>query len=148
MGEEMTEMMSEEITRVMNEQSGLERQYAELVKQRSELKGLSNKSKLKEVREEIKDVSKNLKEQTRILCRVLQDNPDVDGNQRKIKNDKIVLSLYVEDLMKEMRDLTYMKAKDKIRGEIENQGRYDKLRLEEQELNVMIKNINEEFKKA
>ena len=120
MGEEMTEMMSEEITRVMNEQSGLERQYAELVKQRSELKGLSNKSKLKEVREEIKDVSKNLKEQTRILCRVLQDNPDVDGNQRKIKNDKIVLSLYVEDLMKEMRDLTYMKAKDKIRGEIEN----------------------------
>lgn len=50
--------------------------------------------------------------------------------------------------MKEMKDLTYMRSKDKIRGEIENQGKYEKLRIEEQELNVMIKNINEEFKKA
>lgn len=34
MGEEMAEMMSEEITKVMNEQQDLERQYAQLITQR------------------------------------------------------------------------------------------------------------------
>ena len=49
----MTEMMSEEITRVMNEQRDLEKKYASLVKERGELKGLINKHKLEEVKEEI-----------------------------------------------------------------------------------------------
>jgi ribonucleotide reductase beta subunit family protein with ferritin-like domain len=46
MGEEMAEQMSEEITKVMEEQKDLERTYAQLVTQRSELTGLSNKAKL------------------------------------------------------------------------------------------------------
>jgi hypothetical protein len=53
MGEEMTEMMSQEITRVMDQQSKLEKEYARLVTLRSELKGLSNKHKLEDVRTEI-----------------------------------------------------------------------------------------------
>jgi len=35
MGEEMTEMVSDEITKVMNEQRELEQEYARLVTQRS-----------------------------------------------------------------------------------------------------------------
>ena len=53
MGEEMTEMMSQEITRVMDQQSRLEKEYAKLVSLRSELKGLTNKHKLEDVRKEI-----------------------------------------------------------------------------------------------
>ena len=53
MGEEMTEMMSQEITRVMDQQSKLEKEYARLVTLRSDLKGLSNKHKLEDVRHEI-----------------------------------------------------------------------------------------------
>jgi len=72
---------------------------------------LSNKSKLKDVRTDIIEVSKNLKEQTRILCRVLQDNPDVDGNQRKIKSNKIDLMHFLEELMEEQKDLTFQGSK-------------------------------------
>lgn len=53
MGEDMNEMMSQEITRVMNEQNSLEKEYARLVSLRSELKGLSNKHRLEDVRHEI-----------------------------------------------------------------------------------------------
>ena len=53
MGEEMTEMMAQEITRVMEQQSGLEKEYGRLVTLRAELKGLSNKHKLEEVKAEI-----------------------------------------------------------------------------------------------
>ena len=53
MGDEMAEMMSQEITRVMDQQRRLEKEYAHLVTQRSDLKGLSNKHKLHEIRQEI-----------------------------------------------------------------------------------------------
>jgi hypothetical protein len=46
MGQEMNEMMSEEISRVMGEQRALERQYASLIQKRGELRGLSKKAEL------------------------------------------------------------------------------------------------------
>ena len=49
----MAEMMSEEITKVMDEQRDLEIEYAELVQQRDQLKGISNKMKLLETKEGI-----------------------------------------------------------------------------------------------
>ena len=53
LGEEMAEQMSEEITKVMDEQRDLELEYARLVKQRDQLKGISNKAKLIETKAEI-----------------------------------------------------------------------------------------------
>lgn len=53
MGDEMAEMMSQEITRVMEQQRQLEKEYAQLVTLRSELKGLSNKQRLTEIRSDI-----------------------------------------------------------------------------------------------
>jgi hypothetical protein len=71
------------------------------------LKGLSNKHQLQEIRGEILTVAKQLKESTRTLCRQLQDNPDVDGNQKKIKQDKVDLMVFLEQLNAEMRELSY-----------------------------------------
>lgn len=48
MGEEMAEMMSEEITKVMDEQRDMETTYARLITERGTLKGISNKGRLLE----------------------------------------------------------------------------------------------------
>lgn len=53
MGEEMAEMMSEEITKVMEEQRNIEAEYAQLVSQRDQLKGITNKHKLAETKQAI-----------------------------------------------------------------------------------------------
>jgi ribonucleotide reductase beta subunit family protein with ferritin-like domain len=53
MGEEMAEMMSEEITKVMDEQRDLEKNYAKLITERGELKGISNKHKLHQTKQQI-----------------------------------------------------------------------------------------------
>lgn len=53
MGEEMAEMMSEEITKVMEEQRNIEAEYARLVDRRDQLKGITNKHRLEETKEEI-----------------------------------------------------------------------------------------------
>ena len=53
MGEEMAEMMSEEITKVMEEQRNIEFEYARLVQQRDQLKGITNKHRLEETKQDI-----------------------------------------------------------------------------------------------
>lgn len=52
-GEEMAEMMSDEITKVMEEQRSIEGEYARLVAQRDQLKGITNKHRLEETKNEI-----------------------------------------------------------------------------------------------
>ena len=53
MGEEMTEQMSEEITKAMDEQRALEQKYASLVTRRGTLRGLSDKAELAETKTQI-----------------------------------------------------------------------------------------------
>ena len=128
MGQEMNEMMSEEISRVMGEQRALERQYASLIQRRGELKGLSKKNELEQTKQEIITVSKQLKDSTRALCRVLKDNPDVSGNLVKIKNDKGELTRVLTDLLEELKELTYSNFKNYVVSELDAQGELDRLR--------------------
>lgn len=94
----------------------MEKTYGNLVKQRSELKGLSNKHKLEDVKVEILQVAKDLKESTRILCRQLQENPDVEGNQKKIKADKADLMYFMEVAINEIRELSYSQFKINVKA--------------------------------
>lgn len=93
-------------------------------------------------------MAKQLKESTRTLCRQLQDNPDVDGNQKKIKTDKYDLIHFLEQLNAELRDLSYAQFKAEIKAGLDAQGEFDRLRNEEKDLNQEIKRLNEDFKKA
>jgi DNA repair exonuclease SbcCD ATPase subunit len=143
-GQEMSEMMSEEISRVMTEQRNLEKKYARLGQQRAQLKGLKNKENLKDTLEEIKDTAKELKESTRALCRVLKDNPDISGNQAKIRDDRYELQNCSSDLLLEIKDLSFAKFKTTIKDGLENMEKLDKLRKEEKDLQTKIKQINTE----
>lgn len=66
------------------------------------LKGISQKRELQDTKDEILNVSNKLKSQTKKLCRQLQDNPDVGGNQKLIKSHKHELCDMVEHVMTEM----------------------------------------------
>ena len=112
MGEEMAEMMSEEITKVMDEQKHLEEQYAALITQRGQLKGISNKAKLTEVKKEIEvsfnhilnlsqRIANDLKASTVKLVRQLHENPDVAGNDKMIEKHKSNLIELITSVMEE-----------------------------------------------
>lgn len=146
MGSEMSEMMSEEISRVMSEQRNLEKKYARLGQQRSQLKGLKNKEKLVEVIEEIKETARELKESTRALCRVLKDNPDINGNQAKIRDDRSDLTKILDDLLVQMKNLSYGKFKEEVIQGLENIQKLGKLRKEEKELQTKIKTVTTDHK--
>lgn len=78
MGGEQAEMMSDEITKVMDEQRSIELEYGRLVEQRDQLKGITNKRQLEETKQEIVRIAGELKDSTRKLCRQLEKKPAVE----------------------------------------------------------------------
>ena len=52
---------------------------------------LANKFKYKENQREIQEVSRQLRESTKNLCRNLKDNPNISGNLLKIQHEVSVV---------------------------------------------------------
>ncbi len=78
----------------------------------------------------------------------MQESPDVEGNQKKIKNDKAELMYYLEVAISEIRDLSYSQFKNNVRAGLDAQGEFDRLRNKEKELNMEIKKLNEDLKRT
>lgn len=89
--EELSQIVGEEISRIIQDQRGLEARYEKLIAQRTVLKGLANKSKFKENQREIQEVSRQLRESTKSLCRNLKENPNLAGNLMKIQQEREAL---------------------------------------------------------
>ena len=70
--DELSQIVGDEITRIIQEQRGLETRYEHLIAQRTSLKALSNKSKFNENQEQVKEVARALRESTKELCRNLK----------------------------------------------------------------------------
>lgn len=76
------------------------------------------------------------------MCRQLQDNPDVDGNQRQIKIHKRELQTWNDELGEELqKDLKFETFASNLVKELEKQQLYDNLRKLEKDLNLKIKKI-------
>jgi hypothetical protein len=73
-------MLSDDVTKVMEEQHMLEGTYADLIAKRSELKGISKKPELMATKKQISEIAQKLKVSTNDLCGKLADNPDSTGN--------------------------------------------------------------------
>jgi len=108
--DELSKFVGDEISRIIQEQRVLETRYEELIAQRGALKGLSNKSKYKEVQAEIKDVSRALRESTKNLCRNLKENPNIQGNLVKIQKERTALIDLLSRALRELRDTNYLNA--------------------------------------
>ena len=70
--DELSQIVGDEITRIIQEQRGLETRYEHLISQRTQLKALSNKNKFNENQEQVKEVARALRESTKELCRNLK----------------------------------------------------------------------------
>ena len=108
--DELSQIVGDEITRIIQEQRGLELRYEELIAQRASLKALSNKvgrahlpthalprlatttharpgiaqAKYKENQELIKEVARALRESTKELCRNLKVGPALSTQQGSV----------------------------------------------------------------
>ena len=144
--EASSELAGYEINKLLSEQSKLEARYAELLRIRNTLTGISNKRKLEQVQYEILDVASSLKESTKKLCRLFRENPDFASDAGKIENERSELRVDLEQLMQATQDNTFMNFQNNVIKELENQDALRKLILNEKQLNQDIKQLTQLWK--
>ena len=145
--DDTTEIMGDEISRIISEQRKLEQQYAELVKIRSSLTGISNKAKFEEVKKQIKEVANLLRENTKQLCRVLKENPNVQDNLVKIEKDRQQLVHTLQDLKTNLNSLNYHTFAFNVTEELHFQDLLYQKRQLEKETSINAKSLAEDYKK-
>ena len=121
--DELSTIVVDEITRIIQEQRGLETRYEELIAQRATLKALSNKQKAKENQEQIQEVARALRESTKELCRNLKGNPNIAENLSKIQTERSNLQNLLSKTLRELREnafstLTTTVEEDKARNDM------------------------------
>ena len=136
-----SELAGFEISKLLTEQRKLENNYAELVKVRATLTGISNKRKMLEIQKEIMDVSKKLKESTKKLCRLFKENPDLESDAMKVGKERKDLINDLEELISCIQNHSYVKFENKIFSELGDQDMLRKLTSDEQKLTQEIKSL-------
>lgn len=139
-----SELAGFEISKLLTEQRKLENSYADLVKIRATLTGISNKRKMSEIQKEIMDVSKKLKESTKKLCRLFKENPDLESDAVKVSKERKELINDLEELISCIQNHSYVKFQNKIFSELEDQDMLRKLTSDEQSLTQKIKSLQSE----
>eukprot|EP01041_Mallomonas_annulata_P001243 gene1243-2411_t len=142
--DELSKFIGDEIARTMNEQKTLEARYESLIEQRSSMKGMVNKTKYKEIQEEIQDVSRALRESTNNLVRSLKENPNVSGNLIKVQRDRMELHDLLLRCIQELRDRgTYNTITFKVDEENNARLRFQQLRSREKGLREAVTKLEE-----
>lgn len=144
--DELSKFIGDEIARAMKEQKELEKRYETLIEKRSAMKGMVNKSKYKEIQEEIQDVSRALRESTNNLVRNLKENPNVSGNMIKVQRDRTELHDLLLRCMQELRDRrTFHTITHKVDEENSSRLRFQQLKTREKSLRELVVQLQQQL---
>mmetsp|Transcript_3461 Transcript_3461/g.5723 ORF Transcript_3461/g.5723 Transcript_3461/m.5723 type:complete len:387 (+) Transcript_3461:14-1174(+) len=143
-GDELTQFMGDEISRIIQEQRDLEKKYEDLIALRGQLKGLCNKQKFKDVQAEIQDVAHRLKESNRSLCRNLKENPNVQGNLQKMQQERTQVQEWLEETRSDLVGHSFANLVAKVEAERREQERLNEVRKKEREASQTVKQLEAE----
>lgn len=136
-----SELAGFEINKLLKEQTKLEQDYANLIKQRSQLKGISNREEHKKVEEKITNVSRSLKENTKKLCRLFKENTNLDNDSKKVGKEREELITALGSLLQNIDRNTVDQFIEGINKELEEENKLgDNLRIEK-DLATKIKDL-------
>lgn len=142
--ETSSELAGYEINKLMVEQNKLEERYAELLKVRGTLKGISNKRKLEEIQTEVEEVAHALKESTRKLGRLFRENPDLKKEADKVANERVQLVAKLGNILAPLQTATptFLPAQAELITELDEQDALRQLILKEKGLLSDIKQLH------
>jgi len=143
--DELSQIVGDEITRIIQEQRGLELRYEELIAQRSSLKALSNKAKYKENQELIKEVARALRESTKELCRNLKGNPNIAENLSKIQTERSNLQNLLSKTLRELRENSFSTLTTTVEEEKARNDMILEVIAKEKEVSASVKKLQEDL---
>jgi ABC-type amino acid transport substrate-binding protein len=118
-----SELAGFEINKLLKEQIRLENTYADLIKRRSQLKGIANRKDHKDVESKILEVSRRLKESTKKLCRLFKENTNLDDDSKKVRQERGQLLHDLGDYMQALQNNKIDVFTDDIVTQLEQQNK-------------------------
>lgn len=146
-GDELTQFMGDEISRIIQEQRDLEKKYEELIATRGSLKGLCNKGRFMETQREIQDVAHRLKESNKSLCRNLKENPNVQGNLLKMQAERSQVQEWLEETKTDLIEHSFANLVAKVDAERRDQERLSEVKKKEREASQTVKQLEAELQR-
>jgi hypothetical protein len=146
-GDELTQFMGDEISRIIQEQRDLEKKYEDLIGQRGQLKGLCNKQKYTDTQREIQEVAHRLKESNRSLCRNLKENPNVQGNLQKMQAERAQVQEWLEETRTDLAETSFNNLVAKVDAEKRAQERLSEVKRKEREASANVKQLEAELQR-
>eukprot|EP00386_Alphamonas_edax_P015399 GDKI01047053.1.p1 GENE.GDKI01047053.1~~GDKI01047053.1.p1 ORF type:complete len:405 (+),score=101.50 GDKI01047053.1:76-1290(+) len=146
-GDELSEFIGDEINRIINEQRELEKRYEELVAERSKLKGLTNKSRFREVQQRIQEVARGLRESNKTLCRNLRETPNIKDNLDKFVQLRLEATNWYEDLRNELQELTFTSLQNKVIDAQNKLGELAQAKLRLEKETAAVKHLEQQLAK-
>lgn len=143
-GDELTQFMGDEISRIIQEQRDLERRYEELIAARGQLKGLCNKESFTKTQREIQDVAHRLKESNKSLCRNLKENPNVQGNLHKMQTERTQVQEWLEETKTDLMEMSFANLVAKVDAERREQEKLNEVKKKEREASQTVKQLEAE----
>ena len=140
--DELSQIVGDEITRIIQEQRGLETRYEALIAQRTSLKALSNKTKFQENQEHIKEVAKALRESTKELCRNLKGNPNIAENLTKIQTERSNLQNLLSKTLRELRECSFATLTTTVEEEEARNDMIKEVVQKEKEVSAAVKKLH------
>jgi len=144
-GDELTQFMGDEISRIIQEQRTLEKMYEELIAQRGQLKGLCNKAQCLKTQQEIQDVAMRLKESNKTLCRNLKENPNVQGNLLKMQQERSQVQEWFEETKTDLIETSFENLVRKVEAERRAQEMLSEVKKKEKEASQTVKQMEAEL---
>lgn len=142
------ELAEYEINKSLAEQSRLEATYADLLRFRGTLKGISNKKKLEDIQLEIQGLAFALKENTKKLGRLFRENPSFQKDAERVNNEKAELVEKLEGIINaSYQNFSLTSLQNGLIDDMEIQDYLRKQNLKEQGLVQDIKQLHALYKK-
>jgi DNA repair exonuclease SbcCD ATPase subunit len=144
-GDELTQFMGDEISRIIQEQRDLEKKYEELIAKRGQSKGLCNKATFLETQQEIQDVATRLKESNKSLCRNLKENPNVQGNLQKMQLERQQVQDWLTETRGDLMEMSFQNLVQKVDLERRDQERLNEVKKKEKEASQTVRQLEAEL---
>ena len=139
--DELSQIVGDEITRIIQEQRSLETQYEHLIGQRTALKGNANKTKFNDNQEQVKEVARKLRESTKELCRNLKGNPNIAENLTKIQTERSNLQNLLSKTLRELRECSFATLTTTVEEEKARNDMIKEVVQKEKEVSAAVKKL-------
>lgn len=132
--ESLTEVVGEEVGPVLLEHKALEDRYDDLSAQAKELKALNHRSRFRDVQNEMKELSTQIRESSRNVAQLLLDYPfAVDRLQMVLRDRPRALMQFLQSFI-DLRDLSKDKLETTVEEERDKQERLEDIGTKEKKV--------------